>query len=163
MAYGGPHYWGSRLGFAVASNIVKWNEGRLRAALTPILAGREEWPRRAELKAAGLTAIYSAVRAHGGIAHWAEEFGLVHHSTARAWSKERVERELVAFVGKRKVLPTRHEFEVADQRALYCALISYGGKEHWLRRLGLRSSCGALDHRPSRTRQIRAGKARPKA
>jgi site-specific DNA recombinase len=161
MAYGGPHYWGSELGFAVAPNIVKWNERRLQAALIPILAGREEWPRRAELKAAGLIAIYTAVRSHGGVAHWAEEFGVGHHATLRVWSKERVERELVAFLGQRTVLPTKVEFDDADRSALYAALASHGGKEYWLARLELRSSSGALDHRPSRTRRIPApGEAR---
>jgi hypothetical protein len=33
------------------------NERRLRATLTPILADREEWPGRSELKAPGLLAI----------------------------------------------------------------------------------------------------------
>jgi site-specific DNA recombinase len=156
MGYGGPHYWGARLGFAVADNVVKWNEQRLRAALTPILAGRDEWPRRTELKAAGLMAIYAAVRGHGGIAHWAEEFGVTHHATPRAWSKQRVERELVTFLDGRTVMPSKETFEAAGQGALYAALASYGGKEHWLGQLGLRKSLGALDNRPSRTRRIQS-------
>jgi DNA invertase Pin-like site-specific DNA recombinase len=155
MAYGGPHFWGARLGFAVAGNIVKWNERRLRAALIPILAGRDDWPRRAELKASGLLAIYRAVRSHGGIAHWAEEFGVTHHATSQVWSKQRVEDELVAFLDGRTVMPSREMFDEAEQGPLYSALAAHGGKEYWLDRLGLRSSSGPLDHRPSRTRQIR--------
>lgn len=163
MAYGGPHYWGAKLGFAVGPNIVKWNERRLRAALTPILAGREEWPRRSELKAAGLIAIYSAVRSHGGIAHWAEEFGVAHHANTLVWSKERVERELLAFLGERKVLPTREEFKAAGEGALYAALAAHGGKEHWLARLGVARSSGPLDRRSSRTRRIPAPGQAPDA
>jgi site-specific DNA recombinase len=160
MAYGGPHYWGARLGFAVAGNIVKWDERRLRAALIPILADRDDWPRRTELKAAGLLTIYSAVRAHGGIAHWAEEFGVTHHATPRLWSKERVEQELVAFLDGHTVMPSRETFDEAGEAALYSALVSHGGREYWLRRLGLRMSSGPLDRRPTRTRRIRsAGKA----
>lgn len=53
----------------------KWSDERIRAELSPLLAGRDKWPGWGEFRAAGKYALYRAVRRHGGREHWAREFG----------------------------------------------------------------------------------------
>jgi DNA invertase Pin-like site-specific DNA recombinase len=76
LGWGGPHYWAKRLGWHTPPRTVTWSEERIRGALRPLLAGREEWPSAAEFGAGGLSAVRRAVVRHGGIGLWAKEFGL---------------------------------------------------------------------------------------
>ncbi len=147
LAWGGPHYWGAKLGVAVGSREVSWNETRLRDALAPLLAGREDWPELAEFRAAGMYRVYRAVTQHGGLEHWADEFGVKYKAQRKKWSKERIEPLLIAFVGDRETFPTMDEFEAAGERRLYSAVRTHGGVPYWARRLGLVMIAGSLDLR----------------
>jgi hypothetical protein len=146
LALGGPYYWGAKLGVEVGAREVKWTETRLRDALAPLLADREEWPALAEFKAAGMYRVYVAVVHHGGIEHWAEELGVKYKAQKRRqWSKERIEPLLVAFVEGRETFPTLAEFEAAGKARLHSALCGHGGRPYWARRLGLQIIAGTLD------------------
>ncbi len=150
LAWGSPFYWGAKLGVEVGAREVKWTETRLRDALAPLLADREEWPAAAEFRAAGMYRVYLAVVHHGGIEHWAEELGVKYKAKApkpKQWSKERIEPLLVAFVGDRDTFPTMGEFEAAGKARLHSALYGHGGRPYWARRLGLRLIAGSLDLR----------------
>ncbi len=146
MAWGGPYYWGNELGVQVPIGMVYWNETVVRDAVAPLLAGRGKWPEAEEFRASGMTALYDAIKSHGGPAHWAGEFGVEYHpSGRRLWRKERVERELVAFVGERTTFPVQAEFELAGRSDLRYAAMRHGGIVYWCKQLGLKRSAGWLD------------------
>lgn len=147
MAWGGPYYWGAKLGFEVPRRGVKWSESRVEAALGPFLAGREEWPERREFERAGMLSLYWAINNHGGKAHWAEHFGVRYRSHAWKWSKPRVERELREFLGERRMLPLRAEFEAAGKVDLWVAMRQCGGMMYWSRKLGVAVQAGPIDRR----------------
>lgn len=155
MAWGGPHFWGAKLEVKVPRRIERWNEIRLRGALAPFLEGREAWPQLPEFEAAGMMAVYRAVRSGGGTEHWAEEFGLSCKTKRKLWSKERIEPLLIAFLDGRDSLPSMKEFGEAGNARLYSALHSHGGTAYWTKRLNLRVVAGPLDRR--------AGAVKPQA
>jgi DNA invertase Pin-like site-specific DNA recombinase len=114
MAWGGPYYWAHRLELSISSWTVRWNHQNVEGALAAFLQGRRKWPSVTKFKAAGLNALYDAVRGHGGFAFWAERFGLPHEprndSPRRVWSPQRIERELRAFLSDREFFPTKATF-----------------------------------------------------
>ncbi len=157
MAFGSPHYWGAKLGVKVPGRIIRWNEARIRSALTPLLEGRTDWPKPAEFEAAGMAVVYRAVRNHGGMGHWAEEFGLTCRRKRRVWTKERIEPELIAFLDGRDTLPTMKEFGEAGQAHLFSALYSCGGVSYWAKQLDLSIVAGPLDRRAGRVKMQATG------
>jgi hypothetical protein len=138
MAWGGPHYWAHRFGLAVRALHMSWDETRLRAALAPLMRARASWPTQAEFKAAGLGAVYSALFAHGGLALWAQKFGVEYSARhRRRWSQAAIEAELRALTGSSGVYPSAAEFSAAGQTTLAEAIRRHGGREHWAKRLHL--------------------------
>ncbi len=147
LIWGGPHYWGHKLGVKVPKGIVRWNDTLLHDALAPLLCYRDAWPSPEEFDAKGLAAARRAVLSGRGVADWAEEFGIQHGKVYWRWSKEQIERELAAFVGERAIFPSRREFEEAGVGRLFHAAARHGGISYWAKRIGVRRSAGCLDRR----------------
>ena len=146
--YGGPYYWGQRLGVKIRPSSVRWSQARVRDALAPFLAGKERWPTRREFTAAGLSAVRDAAINRGGIAHWAEQFELPHASRPRRrWPPEQIEAQLKRLIDEREFFPSRDEFIAADLDKLYGAVLRHGGIPYWASRLGLTVAAGRLDRR----------------
>ena len=77
LEWGGRDHWIRRLGWTSAERRRRrWNEEGIRRALRPHLAGRKAFPGRVEFARLGATNIFDAARKHGGIEHWAREFGI---------------------------------------------------------------------------------------
>ncbi len=136
MAWGGPFYWGHKLGVRVELQLV-WSERLLLDALAPLLEGREDWPEAAEFFAAGMAPVYRAVGYRGGMQRWARKLGLKYSKKNTMWTDEVIEGELDEFVGERQVFPTFSEFEEAGRRKLYWAIVRHGGLSDWSQRIGL--------------------------
>lgn len=148
MAWGGPHYWGAKLGVEVRRGTVIWSEALIHDALAPLLGGRTKWPSRAEFEAKGMMAVFSALKSHGGVAYWARQFGVVCQAPKRRrWSEEEIERELREFAGGRDRFPSYSEFQEAGLMKLYSAASRYGGTAYWAQRLGLEPAEGRLRRR----------------
>jgi DNA invertase Pin-like site-specific DNA recombinase len=134
MLWGGPYWWGAQLGIAVPLQVVRWSDAVILGALGPFLEGREQWPARGEFRKAGLAPLYDAIRYHGGVACWAERFGLPYKDR---WPAARLEAKLREFTQGHSVFPAREEFRAAGEGALYHAMQRQGGSRCWARRLGL--------------------------
>jgi hypothetical protein len=143
MAYGTPWFWSAQLGLDSPDRFLvpRWNEERLRAALTAFLRGRETWPLCADFSAAGLDAVRRAVDSHGGVARWASEFALERNDHRRGahryWTEKRVETELRALAATRSTYPTPTQFREADRWNLYVTIGKRWGHYYWAERLGL--------------------------
>jgi hypothetical protein len=139
MGYGGPYWWGPRMGIRIPTRFVAWNEERVRGALRPFLVGREIFPTEGEFKKAGLSSLRTAVHNHGGLAYWADEFGLDSRSCGRVWTEEAVREALEELLEGRREFLTREEFRVAGKLNLFHAAKRHGGIPHWRRRFGVRA------------------------
>ncbi len=137
MAWGGPYYWGHKLGLPVPYRMVYWDETLIRNALAPLVEGASEWPEIKELEAQGMTPLYAAIQHRGGMARWAREYGFEFLTAKDVMTEARIERELIEFVGDRTVFPGSTEFEEAGKRKLYEGACRKGGIAHWRERLGL--------------------------
>jgi len=138
LAYGGPHYWGPRFGARVPAFCVSWNRERVRAALAPLLEGRQDWPGEKAFKKAGMTAVYRAAQKHGGLPYWAAQFGCSHRNArALKWPEERIAAELAQYTFDRPGFPSKSEFERAGKRSLYEAMCRRGGIASWAERFGV--------------------------
>jgi DNA invertase Pin-like site-specific DNA recombinase len=144
LAYGGPCYWGHRLGVRVPPFCVQWDRRRVRAALVPLLRGRSRWPGEKGFREAGMLPVYHAARTHGGIAYWAAQFGCSPRKARTSkWSEERIARELAEFTAGRDRFPTKSEFESAGQRPLYEAICRNGGVAGWTERFRVAETADA--------------------
>jgi len=139
LLWGGPHYWGHKLGVKVPRGIVRWNDTLLGDALAPLLRGRNTWPTREEFEEEGLGVAREAVLSGRGVAHWAKEFG-IEDGLYRRWSEQRIERELIEFVGERDTFPLRREFQESGVNGLLHAAERHGGLSYWAERIGVRRS-----------------------
>jgi DNA invertase Pin-like site-specific DNA recombinase len=138
LGYGGPYFWGHKLGVRVPPRCVPWNPRRVRAALAPFLKHRPFWPGEREFAEAGMTTAYCAAKQHGGIRFWAEEFGFSFGKSRKLkWPEERIAKELGEFTEGRRDFPRRSEFYEAGLRPLYEAICKRGGIGYWTERLGL--------------------------
>ena len=138
LGYGGPHFWGQRLGVRVPPRCVRWNRERVRAALHPFLENRVDWPGARAFAEAGMASVYRAAEEHGGIAFWAAQFGLRQGKALRpGWPEERIAEALGEFTVGRRDFPRRSEFFEAGLRPLYYAISKQGGTRYWAGRLGL--------------------------
>src|SRR4029077_17848080 len=138
LGYGGPHYRGPRLGLRVRPFTVHWNREVVRAALSAFLKDRSVWPRPREFEEAGMLAAYHAAQRHGGIPHWAEQFGLRRAKTrAPSWTEERIAQDLGELTRGRSDFPRKCEFDEAGLRPLYEAICRRGGVAQWAERSGL--------------------------
>ena len=149
LAWGGPYYWGNRLGIEVPRCAVRWTPQRLRGALAPLLDGRTVWPRRSDFLAAGFRPLYEAVNNNGGFAHWAEQFDLSYESPngRTKWPKKRIERELRDFLVGRTVFPSKGDFKQAGLEPLYRAMLAHGGRSYWAEQLSVELPAGGRDRR----------------
>jgi hypothetical protein len=147
MANGGPYWWGPRIGIEIPPRFVIWNEERVRGALRPFLRGRERFPTEGEFAEAGLRSLRTGLHNHGGLAYWADEFGLDSRSCGTRWTEAKVRRELEAILEGRRQFPTREEFRAAGKINLFYAAKRHGGIPHWRRRFDLRASTWNR-HRP---------------
>jgi site-specific DNA recombinase len=143
MAYGTPWFWSAQLGLDPPDRFLvpRWNEDRLRAALTAFLRGQETWPLCSEFNGAGLDALRRAIDSHGGVARWASEFGLERRDHRRGgqryWTEERVHSELRGLVTARSTYPTPTQFREAGHWNLYVTIGKRWGHHYWAERLGL--------------------------
>jgi hypothetical protein len=138
LGYGGPHYWGGRLGVAVPRFTVRWDREVVRAALRPILKNRSRWPGPRVFEEAGMLAVYDALQRHGGIAYWAKQFDLGRErARGPSWTEERISKELAKLTRGREGFPGRREFVETGMRSLYEAIRRHGGLDRWAERSGL--------------------------
>lgn len=137
MAFGGPYWWGPRLGIQIPPRFVIWNEERVRGALRPFLRGRERFPSEGDFRDAGLFSLRRAIDKHGGLAYWAEEFGLESGSRGATWTEEMVHEQLDRLLDGRERFPTREEFRLAGKLNLFHAAKRHGGIPYWQRRFDL--------------------------
>jgi site-specific DNA recombinase len=157
MGYGGPWFWSRELGVEVSDHYLvrRWNQKRLRAALTPFLRRLDHWPLQSEFDAAGLSALRKAVHSHGGAKYWAAEFGLPRHDRRQGaspyWTEEQVEAELRELTAGATTYPTPATFTQAGLRGLYTVIDKKWGHNFWALRLGLpRARPGAAHPRNKR-------------
>ena len=84
-----------------AAALRPWGDARIRAELSPFLAGRGAFPLFRDFQREGLALLYRQVEIHGGCARWATEFGLSLpelQRPLRSWSEDRVRSELAEFL-----------------------------------------------------------------
>jgi hypothetical protein len=145
---GGPDRWGTELGVSVPDlrrgSRRAWTEARIEAELRRFLAGRRDWPAKAEFERAGLRSLLGAIYRHGGGPdRWARRLGVRRSRHAgpvpdrRTWSDERIERELRAFTTGADRWPGSRAFADAGLAQLYREASLHGGIPAWRRRLGL--------------------------
>jgi DNA invertase Pin-like site-specific DNA recombinase len=138
LGYGGPHYWGRRLGVRVPPFTVHWNREVVRAALSAFLKDRSTWPSPREFEEAGMLPVYHAAQRHEGVPYWAEQFGLSRRGGQRLrWPEERIAKELAKFTRGREDFPAKLEFDEAGLRPLYEVICRRGGIARWAERSGL--------------------------
>ena len=53
-----------------------WDEERIEAAVRQLIGDANEWPRRREFAAAGLSGCYAAIWRSGGVPVWAKRIGV---------------------------------------------------------------------------------------
>ncbi|HEY5977775.1 MAG TPA: recombinase family protein [Solirubrobacterales bacterium] len=147
MAYGGPYWWGPRMGIEIPAGIVLWNEERVRGALRPFLRARESFPTEGEFAQAGLGSLRTGLHNHGGLAYWADEFGLDSRSCGTRWTEAMIRKELEEILAGRRQFPTREEFRAAGKINLFYAAKRHGGIPHWRRRFDIRARTWSR-HRP---------------
>jgi hypothetical protein len=143
--YGGARRWAEEFGVAYRVRQGRpppaWDEARVRRELGEFLDGCSYWPAAGEFERAGRMALWKAVKRFGGSERWALEFGLPRRTRRagprRTWSEERIESELRRFLAGRTEWPTVREFQEAGRASLFTALYTYGGSDHWARRMGL--------------------------
>jgi DNA invertase Pin-like site-specific DNA recombinase len=137
---GGPGLWATRMGVSYDryKSTPKWTDENITAALTPFFKGRSRWPSPEEFAAAGLGPARNAIKARGGVARWAEQFGLEYSCNGRIqWTDESIERTLREFIGDGAYYPPRREFFSAGYAPLYMIICSRDGHDAWAARLGL--------------------------
>jgi hypothetical protein len=156
--YGGPRRWAADLGIDYVERRgrlpVAWTEQRVRRELAGFLHARSAWPPAGEFRSAGAGALWEAVNRTGGPDRWALEFGLPRTSrragSRRAWTDQRIERELRRFLAGRDEWPAVREFNDAGLAPLFTALYTYGGVELWARRMGVPTRPPRAPRRPER-------------
>src|SRR3954469_10979184 len=119
-----------------------WDEDRVRRELrvalrqlTPV----EAWPVREQLRAVAGHGLTEAIARTGGVARWAQEFGIPTVGAQSRWTDERIERELRAFLAERgrDDWPAKSEFVATGRRGLLHAIYDGDGTATWARRLGV--------------------------
>jgi hypothetical protein len=78
-----------------------------------------------------------AAHRHGGLQHWAEQFGVPYIDPKKLWPAERIERELGEFVRGANRMPRRREFKKAGLGKLHAAMQRHKGLAHWARHFEL--------------------------
>lgn len=154
--FGGARLWARRLGLPYPERkpgyAARWTDGRVREELSEFVRGRVEWPSRLEFEHAGRKRLRDAVGRLGGPERWAPEFGLplrdLKSGSKLAWTPERIELELRAFLAGRDAWPARREFEQAGRGALLGAIYRFEGGAYWARRVGVSRTTRATSSGP---------------
>jgi DNA invertase Pin-like site-specific DNA recombinase len=145
LEWGGPYYWGQRLGLEVPAGVIRWSQPKIRGALRPLLEDRENWPSKREFLEAGLGALHAAVGYHGGHRFWADQFDVRYEHSGGPkwlkWSHWRIEHELRALLDGRNEFPFAKELEEAGP-GLYQAIRRNGGMSYWAERFEVSLSYG---------------------
>ena len=71
----------------------RWPKQRVERELREFVAGRAVFPGKTDFELAGMARLYGALVTHGGIAHWAECFGLPTSAGTRDRRREMEERQ----------------------------------------------------------------------
>lgn len=153
LRHGGCEHWASVLGVerqptggAVAAgrarNPRRWTEERIFADLQRVLAGRQDWPKVAEFRAAGAMRLYKAVIQHGGIPYWAERMGfrLGIGQGDKRYLHEDAARDATAVVARCGYVPNAKKLRELGFRALANFLDHNGGYKRFCEQHGLLSA-----------------------
>lgn len=108
-----------------------WSERRIERELVDFLGDRQEWPRYVEFSRAGRSRLHLQMMLVGGPYYWAHRLGLAIERRAVRWNQVRVRGALVPFLRRRKVWPSRSDFEVAGLASLHRAISHHGGVSFW--------------------------------
>lgn len=75
---GGVERWAAEFGvsYQKGRRESSWDEGRITAAISPLIEQLGRWPTSNEFRRARLSKALSAVYRHGGSAYWQKRFGV---------------------------------------------------------------------------------------
>jgi hypothetical protein len=135
----------------------RWDDGSIRAALTELLAGREDWPTCDEFEAMGAKYLREVIGRGRGAAWWAREMGLRGGDRpgggVRRWTEPQIRATLSDFLGRRSTWPSWPEFNAAGLHAFREALRHYGGPERWAAEMGVTLDPPARPFLPAKSRK----------
>jgi DNA invertase Pin-like site-specific DNA recombinase len=116
-----------------------WSQGELLNALSPFLAGRDQWPSFRQFQAAGLGLLHMQVERHGGPRHIAFVANLpfAPREKMQGYTEERVGTELRDYLADRSSWPTVKQFTADHRSKLRLAVGWYGGQERWAKEMGV--------------------------
>jgi hypothetical protein len=154
LFHGGSQMWAQRMGVEWVNRHGgrAWTDEHIERELRKFLRNRDAWPPAAVFEAARKQSLLVAVRRHGGVALWAERFGIARRKqragrsrrkrqtrpTRRTrWTDARIEKAIVPLVRKLGRWPTKAEFHRAGLRSALSAVYDHGGGEAWRRHLGV--------------------------
>lgn len=135
---GGAERWACEMGVELPPRRApnqRWTHARMKADLARFVGDRDDWPPRREFYAAGLGALYSAIRSRQAREGLAAELGLrlpqgqVYGRTR--WTDEAITSALEAFLDGRDAWPTRDEFREAGLGTVHRILAETGTREKW--------------------------------
>ena len=118
---------------------LQWTDAKLRSELERFTRGRATWPTRREFEAAGETALWKAVKRHGGSRLWAERLGFALEPRQRrqAPSPSEVVAQAQALVDQLGYLPNEKRLRELGQHRLAAVVNRAGGAGRFLARHGL--------------------------
>jgi hypothetical protein len=135
----------------------RWDDESIRAALSELLAGREEWPTCDEFEAMGAKYLREVIGRGRGAAWWAAEMGLRGGDRpgggVRRWTEPQIRATLAAFLGGRRTWPSWPEFNAAGLHAFREALRHYGGPDRWAAEMGVTLEPPVRPFRPAKSRK----------
>jgi hypothetical protein len=135
----------------------RWDDGSIRAALTELLAGREDWPTCDEFEAMGAKYLREVIGRGRGAAWWAREMGMRGGDRpgggVRRWTEPQIRATLTGILRGRTTWPSGPEFNAAGLHAFREALRHYGGPERWAAEMGVTLDPPARPFRPARSRK----------
>jgi hypothetical protein len=122
---GGARCWSQCLGLRYPVRRPRhppgWTEDRIHTELRVFLRGQTMWPTRSAFELAGRKVLRDAIRRLGGPARWASDFQLprpdLKSGSARTWTVDRIESELLDVIGDRGTWPSRRELDASGRAA----------------------------------------------
>ncbi len=121
----------------------RWSERRLRAALDPLVAGRDTWPFFQEFQDVGLGLVWPQLDLHGGERRWAVEYGLKYIPNKRNMSasdEQEIRHQLSRMLTGRTDWPGERELTAFGGMRLGNGIRSHGGREYWAAEFGVELS-----------------------
>jgi hypothetical protein len=117
---GGTRHWMPVLGIERLARPTPgpppWTLQRITGELDALVGSFGCWPTARQWTAMGHQRLLAAMRAHGGVRHWAREYGF--EANGGRWLDDDIEAELRTLLAGRSAWPSKREFEQAGKAAL---------------------------------------------